>query len=505
VPPAIALLVWSILLVVVIRYDSSKDSRRSPLLWLPVMWMFCMGSRLPSQWLGLTPADMATAFMEGSALDRVIFLVLMGVAAWALAMRQLNWTGLVAHNYAVALFLLFALVSVIWSDFPLIAFKRWGRDLGTYLMVVLVVSHPRPLDAISTVIRRLSYLLVFLSIVLIKYYPALGVFYNPWSGAPEYAGATTSKNMLGAVCLMSGIFFLWDTLRCWPERRIPATKLTLCVNIAMIAMTLWLLKLSDSATSLGCLGIGCVVVALFQGKWAVAYPRALRAVIPLTLVAYMLLESAFDLSDSIAVFLGRDPTLHGRTGIWDALLAVQTHPLIGVGYQTFWLGERLEAVWRRLNVTSLNEAHNGYLEVYLSLGVIGLALLGLIVVSSYGRISRQLTVSPAFASLGLSLWSTMIVYNLTEAAFPASLLWSVFLLCVITVPLSNAQTPPRNVPRQTRRADAAGLRPRARQAYFAGARGIQSTTATSDDSQIFVTRGTMRRSRVGQFRAKRHA
>jgi O-antigen ligase len=259
-------------------------------------------------------------------------------------------------------------------------------------------------------------------------------------------GATTSKNMLGAVCLIAGTFFFWDTLRRWPERKVPWTKPTLVVNIVLIAMTLWLLKLSSSATSAACLAIGCGVVILLRGKWATAHPRAATAMIPITLAAYIVLELAFDLSDAVAGFLGRDSTLTGRTGIWSTLLGMGTNPLLGVGYQSFWLGERLEAVWDRLNTAFLNEAHNGYLEIYLALGLIGLTLIILIMVSSYWKISKQLAVSPAFASLGLGLWSIMIVYNVTEATFGASLMWSVFLLCGIVVPRSEALMPaPRAV------------------------------------------------------------
>jgi O-antigen ligase len=452
--------------------------------------------------------------MEGSGLDRGIFTVLIGLAIGALATRQLDWPSLVARNPAVTVFLSFAIVSVTWSDFPFITFKRWFRDLGTYFMILVVLSHPRPHDAIIMVIRRLSYLLVFLSIVLIKYYPAFGVIYDQFSGLPMYAGAGTSKNMLGAICLITGVFYFWDTLRLWPERRIPGTKPTLFVNVALIAMTLWLLNLSDSATSKGCLVIGCVVVALIQSKWAMAHPRSVRAVIPVTLSAYVVLESAFGLSENISVFLGRDPTLHGRTGIWNAVLAVQTNPFIGVGYQSFWLGDRMAAVLRILNTSWLNEAHNGYLEIYLSLGVIGVALIGLIMVSSYLRISRLLEVSPNFASLGLSLWSIMIVYNLTEAAFGSSLLWSVFLLCGIVVPLSEAQKHPRKVEevlnsrravafqRHTGMGDHARVPRRTRHGHFADAPGVRSATAISGDSEITVSREAKRLARVRQFHNK---
>jgi O-antigen ligase len=344
-PPGIALLAYSILLVVFVWIDSQKDPKSSLALWIPILWLFFMGSRLPSQWLGTGPMQVADAFAEGSPLDRLYFLVVMALAATALAFRQIHWSGLVARNAGVALFLVFALVSVVWSDFPYITFKRWVRDVGSYLIIVLVLSQSSPLDAIATVIRRTSYLLVFLSTVVIKYYTSLGVTYNPWSGAPEYMGATTSKNMLGAVCLIAGTFFFWDTLRRWPERKVPWTKPTLVVNIVLIAMTLWLLKLSSSATSAACLAIGCGVVILLRGKWATAHPRAATAMIPITLAAYIVFELAFDMSDAVAGFLGRDSTLTGRTGIWSTLLGMGTNPLVGVGYQSFWLGERLEAVW----------------------------------------------------------------------------------------------------------------------------------------------------------------
>jgi exopolysaccharide production protein ExoQ len=439
VPPAIALVVYLLIPLFLIRHDSKTDPKPSKALWIPVIWMFIMASRLPSQWIGRTDASAAAAVMDGSPLDRGIFLVLMALAIGALAVARLRWWELVARNSALAFFLLFALLSVIWSDYPFVTFKRWFRDMGMYLMILVVLAHPRPLDHISTFIRRLSYFLVFLSIMLVKYYSAIGVAYDFYSGAPEYVGATTSKNMLGAVCLISGIYFFWDTLRRWPERQCDGFRTTLIINVAMIALTLWLLMLSNSATSKGCLVIGWMVVALLNGKWVQAFPRAGKALIPVTLSLYVVLELVLDLSTSIAGFLGRDPTLHGRTGIWAATLAVENNPLVGVGYQSFWLGDRLAEIWRSLG--AVNEAHNGFLEVYLSLGGIGVALLGLILVGSYLRLVKELAVSQPFASLGLSMWSIMIVYNLTEAAFPASFLWSVFLICGIAAPLSTVEVP----------------------------------------------------------------
>ncbi len=48
--------------------------------------------------------------------------------------RGFNWNVFLSRNFALCLFVFFGLVSVIWSDYPFVAFKRWFRDLGFYVM-----------------------------------------------------------------------------------------------------------------------------------------------------------------------------------------------------------------------------------------------------------------------------------------------------------------------------------------------------------------------------------
>src|SRR5438067_210284 len=169
--------------------------------------------------------------------------------AGVLVARRLNWSNVFSRNLALLLFALFALVSITWSDFPFASFRRWLRELGTYLMVLVVLSDARPLDAIETLMRRLSYLLIPLSIVVIKYFREIGVVYDPWSGGAAAIGVASSKNMLGALCLVSGVFFFWDTLRRWADRNVRRTQRILLVNAAFMVMTLWALYLADRATS----------------------------------------------------------------------------------------------------------------------------------------------------------------------------------------------------------------------------------------------------------------
>ena len=105
------------------------------------------------------------------------------------------------------------------------------------------------------------------------------------------------------------------------------------------------------------------------------------------------------------------------------------NPLLGTGYESFWLGSRLETVWRAFG--GINESHNGYLEVYLNLGLIGALLLGGLLISSYRHICRQLASSANLASLSLAFWTIMLFYNMTEAAFKSHLMWETFLLAAM--------------------------------------------------------------------------
>jgi exopolysaccharide production protein ExoQ len=430
-PPSVALFLWLILLVALLRFDPARHPKTSPAVWVPVIWMFILGSRLPSQWLGGQVGQAAKALEEGNALDRSIYFALILLAIGILISRSFKWGDFFVRNRALMALVFFGLVSVLWSDFPFVSFRRWIRDLGTYLVILVALSDPRPLEAVRAVLRRLSYLLVPLSVVLIKYYPQIGKQYEYWTGTAMFVGVATSKNMLGVVCVISGLFFFWDTVTRWPERKQRRTRWILLVNVAFIAMTLWLLDLSSSATSGVCLALGCLVIAVAHSKAFQRHPSFLKALIPGCVSLYLVLAFGFNINSELAGALGRDPTLTDRTKIWGTLLGMHTNPLVGTGYQSFWLGPRLEMVWQSFR--GLNEAHNGYLDVYLNLGLVGLFLLAGFLVASYWSISKSFAPSSSLSSLTLAVWTVLVFYNMTEAAFQGGLLWMMLLPGAITL------------------------------------------------------------------------
>ena len=440
-PPPLALLLWSIFLVWLLRFDlklSRSDSARagktSLILWVPVIWISIVGSRLPSQWLGMATGQAAQTLEEGNPLDSVIYSVLILLGVGILISRRFKWGDVANRNLALTVYLFFALTSVLWSDYSFIAAKRWVRDLGSYLMIFIVLSDPTPLEAVRTLLRRLCFLLIPLSIMLLKYYPGISIGYDRWTGLPEHMGVTTSKNMLGVLCLVSGIFLFWDTVMRWSKRKERWTKKVILVNVAFIAMTLWLLDMSNSATSRLCLVLGCLVIAVAHSKTIKRRPVFLEVAIPVVVCLYLVLAFGFgvDINAELAMAVGRDPSLTGRTNIWSAVLSTHTNPLIGTGYESFWLGPRLRQVWALAG--AVNEAHNGYLEVYLNLGLIGLFLLAVFLISSYRTVCKTYAKLPSLGSFALALWAILPFYNVTESAFRIQLMFVMFLLGAIAVP-----------------------------------------------------------------------
>jgi exopolysaccharide production protein ExoQ len=431
--PSVALLLWAVLLVGLLCLDRGREPKNSAALWVPVIWLFFLGSRGPSMWLGTSEvSDRAQALEEGNPLDRAVVLVLILLVIGILASRSFRWSNFIAQNFALALFLAFTLSSVAWSDFPVATFKKWFRDLGAYLVVMVVLSDRRPLEAVRTVLRRLCYLLIPLSIVLIKYYPYLGKTFSSWGGQ-EYTGVSTSKNMLGALCLVSGIFFFWDITALWHQRSKAHVRPVILVDFAFIGMTLWLLNVSQSTTSTICLAIGCLVIAGAHSEFGRRHPGWIKALAPMSFFLYLILTVGFGLGGRLNEAVGKSADMSDRTRIWQVVLSAPINPVLGTGYQTFWVGPRTQWVWARLSGNNIMEAHNGYIQIYLDLGLIGVFFLFVFLIATYRKICERLKPLTPLGSLSLGLWTLLLFYNITEASFEVNLLLVVFLLTAIPV------------------------------------------------------------------------
>lgn len=433
-PQSIVLVLWAFLTIALLRFDPGRRSRVSSGLWVPVIWLVILGSRSVSQWLFGSVVINASSIEDGNPVDRNISILLMLIAIAILASRSFPWGRLVAKNQFLFAFLLFALISVLWSDFPGITLKRWFRDVGSYLILLVPLSEDDPVEAVGTVFRRSAIILIPLSIVLDKYFPNLSKQYDPWTGVGSYVGVTTSKNMLGLLCLVSGLYFFWDCMRSWPLHRQKRVRQTLLFNAFMLALTLWVLHTSQSTTSEVCLMLGCLTVFGLKSKRLQSKQRLIRRLVPLLFITYLVLDFGLGMNGKMAESVGKNPNLTDRTLIWAFLLGMHTNPILGVGYESFWLGPRLQWFWQNAGLGHINEAHNGYLEVYLELGLTGCTLLAGFLLARYRALCKALEQGSELAVLGLATWLVLVFYNMSEAAFDGGLLYSLFLVGAMTVP-----------------------------------------------------------------------
>jgi len=133
-----------------------------------------------SQWIGGVGEATSSDFEQGNSFDAVVFAVLLVIGLIILLGRQrrARLCVILRNNKPLILFMLYCLVSIIWSDYPLVAFKRWTKALGDLTMVLIVLTDCDPAASLSQFLARPGFALVPVSILLIRYYPSLGREYN---------------------------------------------------------------------------------------------------------------------------------------------------------------------------------------------------------------------------------------------------------------------------------------------------------------------------------------
>ena len=430
-PPIVATVIFAVGILWLFYLDREENAWMSIALWIPAVWLFVICSRPVSSWLGMAPNlngdDASQVLMEGSPLDRNIFAFLLLAALVVLVARSDRVGPLLRKNLPILLYFSFCAVSILWSPFPFVALKRWTKALGDLAMVLIVLTESDPLAALKRLLTRLGFLLFPLSILFIKYYPDIGrILTKSWTVEP--VGISTQKNELGLDCMMYGVLFLWMFVSAYRDREDPSRRRRLLAYGTIIVMIIWLLSQCDSTTSItGLISAGGVT-------WLASRPSRKPAVVHwLVLVVLGLAVTAlfFDPGGGMVETLGKDPTLTGRREAWTLLLSLHTNPWAGTGFESFWLGPRLRALRNALDGFPINEAHNGYLEVYLNLGLAGVSLVAILLVTGYKRVIAAIRRNPAKGSLFLGFLLCTVFYSFTEAAFRLMSPAWFFLLLVI--------------------------------------------------------------------------
>jgi O-antigen ligase len=416
--------------------DRDTTTRTSKALWIPLLWMLINGSRPVSMWSQNDPTNLlAVQYTECSPVDAAVYGILIATAVLVLISRSRQVQLFLQKNGPILVFFSYCLLSISWSDYSLVGLKRWIKAFGDFAMILIILTDPNSQAAMRRFFSRASFILMPASLLLIKFYPALGRTFNQWTWIPMYTGVTTNKNSLGVICMVCGLGSLWSLIGTYEQRMMPRRLARLIAHGSFVALSTYLIVKADSMTSLSCLVMGGVVMVMTTQKWIAGRASGVNALvagsIALPLVA-VFVSSAGELLQS----LGRNSTLTGRTGIWKAVLSLHTNPLVGTGFETFWLGERLQRVWD-MTEKGIQEAHNGYLEVYLNLGWIGVVLMIGLIVVGYRHALAIFRYDPQAGRLRLAFITAGVIYSLTEAGFRMmNPIWIALLLTTTCIPAS---------------------------------------------------------------------
>ena len=410
--------------------DRDASVQVSKALWIPTVWLLIIGSRGVSTWLQLNASvSLAQQYTEGSPLDAAVYGALIVGGALVLNHRSSQVRNFLRSNVPILIFLAYCALSIVWSETPFIAMKRWSKSIGDLVMIMVVLTDAHPLPAIKRLFARGAFLLLPLSVLFIKCFPNMGSAYSPEDMTVLYLGVTSTKNMLGMISMIFGLVSLWSFMGAFEDRKMPHRLRHLFVHALMIGTALWLIVKADSMTSLSCLFLAGTVLVLSSQRWVVRWPKSLHAIV-WSAIALPVGALFISTMGTLVHSLGRNSTLTGRTAIWRAVLLQHTNPLVGTGFESFWIGSRLQTVWN-LSVHGIQEAHNGYLELYLNLGLVGLCLLGVLIVTGYRRAIVSFRRDPDEGRIRLAFLTAALIFSLTEAGFRMlSPIWLVFLLAI---------------------------------------------------------------------------
>jgi len=353
----------------------------------------------------------------------------------------------------LVLFLLFAVVSIAWSQYPA------GSAIGIVLTlmtsvgalaVTVVASWPTIVTALGRALRIhvVASLLFEVVVGLVVRRPVCPVYLDCtdrpaawfWSRDVLFEGGRIqglqgNSNILAIIALLALIV-----------TAVQAADRSIGRGTAVVGLvtSLLALVLTRSATvAVVAVAVGLVSLLVVATRRREPGRRGpvfgVAALVVLAAVTVVVLARG-----PLLALLGKSGDLTGRTDIWSAVydLGVQ-HPVVGWGWVSYWFPfvEPFTDLAERNGVVYL-QAHDAYLDVWFQLGWIGLALFGLTIVGVVLRswwwavdrrmLSREVAAPwSALDLLPLLLVTALLVHGLTESRLIVEWGWATFVVVVL--------------------------------------------------------------------------
>ena len=385
---------------------------------LPLLFLSANGTLIPQSG---DPAFGATGGSPTSSTPHMVGVAIVSLICSVLIASRFSLVLSVCRRMKLVLALpVLAILSSVWSVQP-----RRSIVSGVILLIFTVFSlyigtrfnFQRQFELITLV----GAVALPVSIALALFVPSIGASSSGWRGIFGH------KQNCAAVCMLWLITALhWKCSGIY-QKIFRVMYILMCgVMIAMsYSRTGWALTL--------------VALVLSAGLWIMQKmpPKEALLISLLTLpCAGALAYGVFTYSSAIATSVGKDPTLSQRTIIWAAVWdAILKHPILGYGFVSFWNG--LYGASQNVVLTSgwaLSQAQNGFLDVWLGVGAVGVALIAIMVVQAMRNAARSFQIKETQTYVR---WSVVVIlctllYNIGESSLGLlHMVWFLFLLAYI--------------------------------------------------------------------------
>lgn len=398
-------------------------------LLLPLLFFVARGTfsfdRAQSGNLGQSEANVITATGSDSNYYRFEQIGLYVIVIAAMFPSAQTWLGAVQENLLLFSLPLLALASTMWSQslvktVPFGIFALILTAFGFYL------SQRFSPDQQIRLFIFVGWVSILLSYVLALFYPAVGRWNADGLGA--WRGIFIQKNPLGEIMTLLAF------AACYAR---PRTGLQRMGQILYLILLLGLIVLSQSRTAWLVAAISIAFMVILRGSEKFRANEKLFLGISLASVLVIAGTVAVLYTSQIALALGKDPTLTGRTKIWAALVdVVWKRPILGYGYRAFWLGLTGESanVAFAVGTTTLGNSENAVIDMWLELGTVGVFLMFLTLFQACKNAATCLRLgAPKYIH-----WYIMIVFfnvlSLVDGdkiMFPHTVEWLLFVVAYI--------------------------------------------------------------------------
>lgn len=361
-------------------------------------------------------------------LTPILRLIQHGVFLATLSLIILRWRqSLMAASKSLFLWglLLLILTSFLWSDFPDTTLRNSISLVETTLFGLYFAARFSLKEQIA-MLAACGSIFAITSLLFSLAIPAQALESGVHAGA--WRGPLIQKNLFARALVL---FFLVSYIHQ------PASILGKIVRWCTLLLYVSMVVLSTSKTALIILIFMFLLVQCQKFLYQI-FTRLPMLFVPVVCAALLTAMTTVFLVasnlEALVTLTGRDLTLSGRTEIWGALITkISERPLLGYGYQGFWKGIYGESAYigKVFGNTYLPpHSHNGFFELTLAFGLIGLVFFAL---SFLGNI-RYALLLPAVVPANESLWplaylSFLVLYNMTESTLVAhnSIFWALYV------------------------------------------------------------------------------